>query len=145
MSDFDARWRRLAQAARSDDPTGGRIDARTAAAIAARARHGLRAPETSNLRALVAAAALFAASLPLLGWSAERLGLLAGVADVARDLGELARSAPATSFIPPPPRPTELGLPADLEPKLAFERGAALLRSLDDWLAPHPTTPEIFR
>lgn len=130
MSGFDARWRDLASAARLAEHEHGagdaRIDARTAAAIAARARREQRAPEVSNLRGLVIAAALFAAALPVLGWGAHELGLLAPLAGAARDLGELARSAPPTSFIPPPPT-----VP-DLEPKLAFG-------FLDHWFATLPT------
>jgi hypothetical protein len=155
MSDFLVRWRQLASAARRHEQdsgataaqTSGHIDSGRAAAIAARALAESRGLEVSDLRGLVLAASLFCACLLGLTWSAKRFGFEASIAAAAHDLTQLARCAPATSFIPAPPGLARIGLTSlsELEPKRAVRSGAELFDFLDDWLAQEPPTAEISR
>jgi hypothetical protein len=155
VSDFEARWRRLAIVAgrhavddgRVEAGNSARIDARTAAAIAARSRTQHREFEASDLRGLVLAASLFCACLPVLAWSAKRLGLVEPITAAVHDLTQLARCAPATSFIPPPPALAEVDLASvtELAPEFTARPGLELLNFLGDWLERKPPTAEISR
>ena len=152
MSGFDARWKELAGAARRherDSPArnGERVDTRTAAAIASRARPDNREFALSDLRGMVIAASLCCACLSSLAWSANRFGYTLSVDSAPHDLARITQRVPATNFIPPPPGLAEIGLASlpELDSEFAVRPGVAFLDFLDDWLAPEPTTTEISR
>jgi hypothetical protein len=144
MSSFDDRWLRLIEAARraGADPAGPRIEDSRAARIALIAREHARrrARAMHEARGLALAAGVFLVFIAGLLWSARAFDFGPSLGDVGHEIASLARRAPNTSFIPPPPRPADFALPmlAQFEPKLADWPGARILTSIDDWFTlPH--------